>query len=26
VALARVKAKPEFSHPYYWAAFAMIGR
>lgn len=25
-ALARVKAKPEFSHPYYWAAFTMIGR
>jgi CHAT domain-containing protein len=25
-ALARVKARPEFAHPYYWAAFAMIGR
>jgi len=25
-ALARVKARPEFSHPYYWAAFTMIGR
>jgi CHAT domain-containing protein len=26
VALARVKARPEFAHPYYWAAFGMIGR
>ena len=25
-ALARVKARPEYSHPYYWAAFTMIGR
>lgn len=25
-ALARVKARPEFAHPYYWAAFTMIGR
>jgi len=25
-ALARVKARPEFGHPYYWAAFGMIGR
>ena len=25
-ALARVKARPEFGHPYYWAAFTMIGR
>ena len=25
-ALARVKAKPEYGHPYYWAAFTMIGR
>ena len=25
-ALVRVKGRPEFSHPYYWAAFAMTGR
>jgi CHAT domain-containing protein len=25
-ALARVKARPEYAHPYYWAAFAMVGR
>ena len=24
--LARVKSNPAYSHPYYWAAFAMIGR
>jgi CHAT domain-containing protein len=26
VALVRVKSNPAYSHPYYWAAFAMIGR
>ncbi len=26
LALARVKSQPEYGHPYYWAAFAMIGR
>jgi CHAT domain-containing protein/tetratricopeptide (TPR) repeat protein len=25
-ALIQVKARPEYSHPYYWAAFTMIGR
>ena len=25
-ALARVKATPEYAHPYYWAAFTMVGR
>jgi CHAT domain-containing protein len=25
-ALTRVKSNPTYSHPYYWAAFAMIGR
>jgi CHAT domain-containing protein len=25
-ALVQVKARPEYSHPYYWAAFTMIGR
>jgi len=26
VALTRVKSDPAYSHPYYWAAFAMVGR
>jgi CHAT domain-containing protein len=26
VALVKVKSTPEYSHPYYWAAFAMVGR
>ena len=26
LALARVKSRPEYGHPYYWAAFTMIGR
>jgi CHAT domain-containing protein len=26
VALMRVKSDPAYSHPYYWAAFAMVGR
>jgi CHAT domain-containing protein len=26
MALLRVKAQPEYGHPYYWAAFTMIGR
>jgi CHAT domain-containing protein len=26
VALMRVKSNPAYAHPYYWAAFAMIGR
>lgn len=26
VALTRVKSNPAYSHPYYWAAFAMVGR
>jgi CHAT domain-containing protein len=26
VALTRVKSNPAYTHPYYWAAFAMIGR
>jgi CHAT domain-containing protein len=26
VALMRVKSNPAYSHPYYWAAFAMVGR
>jgi len=26
VALTRVKNDPAYSHPYYWAAFAMVGR
>lgn len=25
-ALIRVKSKPEYRHPYFWAAFSMIGR
>jgi CHAT domain-containing protein len=25
-ALVRVKSRPEYRHPYYWAAFTMIGR
>jgi CHAT domain-containing protein len=26
VALVAVKSNPSYSHPYYWAAFAMVGR
>jgi CHAT domain-containing protein len=26
VALVKVKNTPEYSHPYYWGAFAMVGR
>jgi CHAT domain-containing protein len=26
VALTRVKSDPAYGHPYYWAAFAMVGR
>jgi CHAT domain-containing protein len=26
VALSKVKSNPAYSHPYYWAAFAMVGR
>lgn len=26
VALMRVKSNPAYAHPYYWAAFAMVGR
>jgi len=26
VALTRVKSDPAYTHPYYWAAFAMVGR
>jgi CHAT domain-containing protein len=26
VALVKVKSTPEYSHPYYWGAFAMVGR
>ena len=26
VALIRMKSRPEYSHPYYWAAFMIIGR
>jgi hypothetical protein len=26
LALTRVKSDPAYSHPYYWAAFAMVGR
>jgi CHAT domain-containing protein/tetratricopeptide (TPR) repeat protein len=26
IALIRVKGRPEYSHPYHWAAFMMIGR
>jgi CHAT domain-containing protein len=26
VALIKVKSDPAYSHPYYWAAFVMIGR
>jgi CHAT domain-containing protein len=25
-ALVEVKSHPEYGHPYYWAAFTMIGR
>jgi CHAT domain-containing protein len=26
IALVKVKSNPSFSHPYYWAAFTMVGR
>ena len=26
IALVRVKSNPAYNHPYYWAAFAMVGR
>ena len=26
IALVRVKSRPAYSHPYYWSAFAMVGR
>ncbi|HEY2908117.1 MAG TPA: CHAT domain-containing protein [Vicinamibacterales bacterium] len=26
MALVKVKSNPSYSHPYYWAAFAMVGR